>query len=88
MNIDYITELNYISNIDIESKDYWKLSEEEKNNLTNSIISQVFVTLKKDIDSVPVYLRLLDERIKFSEYHQEFELAEVYRRISKRLISF
>lgn len=66
---------------DIELNEYWSLTEDEKNYITHVVITQVFKTLQIDPDSLIIYLRLLDDRIRYSVYHEEYEHAEIYSRI-------
>ena len=71
---------------DIELEEYWTLTNEEKDNITEVVLSSIFHTLKQDINTLPIYIRLIDDRIKFSEYHQEYENAEIFNRIKKELL--
>ena len=66
---------------DIELNQYWNLKEEEKNYITHIVVTQVFQTLRREPNTLPLYLRLLDDRIDYSIYHDEYEYAEIYSRI-------
>jgi hypothetical protein len=66
---------------DLSITDYWSLNEEEKNHITDIVINQVFLTLKREPKSLSTYLRLLDDRIQKSIYHDEYEKAEIFKRI-------
>jgi hypothetical protein len=71
---------------DIDLNEYWSLTEEQKNYITQVVITQVFKTLHIDPNTLILYLRLLDDRIYYSEYHEEYEYAEIYRRIKYALL--
>jgi hypothetical protein len=71
---------------DIDIKDYWKLSDEERHNVSIVVIESIFATLKRQPDTIPLYIRLIDDRLKFAEYHDEFEQAEIFNRIKKELL--
>lgn len=83
-SVDIIDLLGDRYNIDLE--DYWSLSNEERDNITITVIDSIFNTLKRQPNSIPLYIRLIDDRLKFAEYHEEFEQAEIFNRIKKELI--
>jgi hypothetical protein len=70
---------------DIDLNEYWSLTEEQKNYITQVVITQVFKTLHIDPNTLILYLRLLDDRINYSVYNEEYEYAEIYRRIKYAL---
>ena len=71
---------------DIDIKDYWTLTDEERDNLTQTVIQSLFATLKRQPETLPIYIRLIDDRLKLSEYHDEFEQSEIFNRIKKELL--
>jgi hypothetical protein len=73
---------------DIDLNEYWSLTEDEKNYITQVVITQVFKTLHIDPNTLIIYLRLLDDRIRYAVYHEEYEHAEIYRRIRYSLLPF
>jgi hypothetical protein len=83
-SVDLLELLDDRYNIDI--KDYWSLSNEEKDNLSNIVIQSLFAILKRQPETLPLYVRLIDDRVKLSEYHDEFEQAEIFNRIKKELL--
>jgi hypothetical protein len=83
-SVDLLELLDDRYNIDI--KDYWSLSNEERDNLTQTVILSLFATLKRQPDTLPLYIRLIDDRIKFAEYHDEFEQSEIFNRIKQELL--
>jgi hypothetical protein len=86
LDIDLDTLLD--DRFDIELKQYWNLTEDEKNYITDVVITQVFRTLRIDPNTLVLYIRLLDDRILYSVYHEEYEHAEIYKRIRYSLIPF
>ena len=70
----------------IELKDYWSLSNEERDNISIVVLESIFYILKREPDTLPLYVRLVDDRVKFAEYHEEFEQAEIFNRIKKELL--
>lgn len=71
---------------DIELEEYWSLSDEEKDNLSNIVIQSIFTTLKREPATFPLYVRLIQDRVKIAEYHDQFEEAEIFNRIQKELL--
>lgn len=71
---------------DIEIEDYWRLSNEDKDNISAVIIESIFATLKREPATLPLYVRLMDDRLKYAEYHDEFEQCEIFNRIKKELL--
>jgi hypothetical protein len=70
----------------IELEEYWSLTNEEKDNVTVVVLNSIFHILQRDQNTVPMYIRLIEDRIKYSEYHQEFEHCEIFNRIKKELL--
>jgi hypothetical protein len=66
---------------DIEMKDYFKLSVEERNYLAKYLVSKIFITLIRNRESLPLYQFLLQDRLFEIEFNQEYELADLYQRI-------
>ena len=83
-SVDLMELLDDRYNIDI--KDYWTLSNEEKDNISTVVIQSFFATLKQQPETIPIYIRLIDDRVKISEYHDEYEQAEIFNRIKKELL--
>lgn len=71
---------------DIELNEYWSLTDEEKDNVTAVVLHSIFHLLQRDKTTLPMYIRLVDDRIKYSEYHEEFEHCEIFNRIKKELL--
>jgi hypothetical protein len=71
---------------DIELEEYWSLTDEDKHNVTMVVLNSIFHILQRDKKTVPMYIRLIDDRIKYSEYHEEFEHCEIFNRIKKELL--
>ena len=71
---------------DIELEEYWGLSNEEKDNLSQVVIQSIFATLKREPATFPLYVRLIHDRVKIAEYHEQYEEAEIFHRIKKELL--
>lgn len=84
MNFDLIDSLGDKYDIDIE--DYWDLSNEDKDKISIIVIQFIYGTLKHQIETLPIYIRLIDDRVKSAEYHEEYEQAEIFNRIKKELL--
>jgi hypothetical protein len=83
-SLDLLELLDDRYNMDI--KDYWSLSNKERHNLSIVVIESIFDTLKRQPETFPLYIRLIDDRVKLAEYHDEFEQAEIFNRIKKELL--
>ncbi len=83
-SLDLLELLDDRYNMDI--KDYWSLSNKERHNLSIVVIESIFDTLKREPATLPLYVRLIDDRVKLAEYHDEFEQAEIFNRIKKELL--
>jgi hypothetical protein len=75
------------SKYDIELEEYWKLPEEDKNELANLVVHQIHKGFKK-LDNLPYHLSQLDDRRLEADEDQEFERADMIKRIIKKTIEF
>lgn len=75
------------SKYDIELEDYWKLPEEDKQQLAHLVVQQVHKGVQ-NLDNLPYHLSQLDDRRLEAEYYQEYERADIIRRIIERTIEF
>jgi hypothetical protein len=75
------------SKYDIELEQYWKLSEEDKNELAGLVVKQIHKGLK-NLHNLPYHLSQLDDRRMESEEDEEFERADMIRRIMEKTIEF
>ena len=83
-SLDLLELLDDSYNIDF--KDYWTISSKERHNLSIVVIESIFATLKRQPEVLPLYIRLIDDRVKLAEYHDEYEQAEIFNRIKKELL--
>jgi hypothetical protein len=86
--IDYEIQLLLDNKYDIELQEYWKLTEEEKNTLTDLIVKVVVKNNKVDANYFEYYCSLMDDRRREAEYHNEFERADIISRIKEKLIQY
>jgi len=75
------------SKYDIELEDYWKLPEEDKQQLAYLVVQQVHKGVQ-NLDNLPYHLSQLDDRRLEAEHYQEYERADIIRRIIERTIEF
>jgi hypothetical protein len=75
------------SRYDIELEDYWKLPEEDKDELAALVVKQVHKGFK-NLDNLPYHLSQLDDRRLESVEDQEFERADMIKRIIQKTIEF
>jgi hypothetical protein len=75
------------SKYDIELQEYWKLPEEDKNQLAHLVVQQIHKGLK-NLDNLPYHISQLDDRRMESEEDEEFERADIIRRIIEKTIEF
>ena len=75
------------SRYDIELEDYWNLPEEDKDELAELVVKQVHKGFK-NLNNLPYHLSQLDDRRMESVEDQEFERADMIKRIIKKTIEF
>lgn len=75
------------SRYDIELEDYWKLAEEDKDELAALVVKQVHKGFK-NLDNLPYHLSQLDDRRLEADEDQEFERADMIKRIIQKTIEF
>jgi hypothetical protein len=75
------------SKYDIELEEYWNLSEEDKQELARLVVQQIHKGLK-NLNNLPYHLSQLDDRIMESVEDDEFERADMIRRIIEKTIEF
>jgi len=73
---------------DIQVSDYFRLSSKERNYLAILVVHTIFHKLKSDKTLVPVYIHLVNKHMHESEMQDEFELADLYKRIKRELFNF
>jgi hypothetical protein len=75
------------SKYDIELKDYWKLPEQDKNELAKLVVQQIHKGFR-NLNDLPYHISQLDDRRMESEEDEEFERADMIRRIMEKTIEF
>jgi hypothetical protein len=86
--IDYEIQLLLDNKYDIELEEYWKLTEEEKNTLTDLIVKVLVKNNRLDANYFEYYCSMMDDRRREAEYHNEFERADIISRIREKLIQY
>lgn len=75
------------SKYDIELEQYWDLSEEDKEQLAGLVVQQIHKGLK-NLNNLPYHLSQLDDRRMESVEDEEFERADMIKRIIQKTIEF
>ena len=83
----YTVDLLLDSKYDIELKDYWKLPEQDKNELAKLVVEQIHKGFR-NLNDLPYHISQLDDRRMESEEDEEFERADMIRRIMEKTIEF
>ena len=86
--IDYEIQLLLDNKYDIELEEYWKLTEEEKDSLTELIVKVLIKNNKVDANYFEYYCSLMDDRRMEAEHQNEFERADIISRIREKLMTF
>jgi hypothetical protein len=86
--IDYEIQLLLDNKYDIELEEYWKLTEEEKNTLTELIVKVLVKNNRLDANYFEYYCSMMDDRRREAEYHNEFERADIISRIREKLTQY
>ena len=81
--MDFLLDSKY----DITLEEYWNLSEQDKNELAQLIVQEIHKGFK-NLHNLPYHLSELDYRRLEAEEDQEFERADVIKRIIKKTIEF
>ena len=83
----YKVDLLLDSKYDIELKDYWKLPEQDKNELAKLVVEQIHKGFR-NLNDLPYHISQLDDRRMESVEDEEFERADMIRRIREKTIEF
>jgi galactose-1-phosphate uridylyltransferase len=86
--IDYEIQLLLDNKYDIELQEYWKLTEEEKDSLSDLIVKVLIKNNKVDANYFEYYCAMMDDRRLKAEYQNEFERADIISRIREKLIKY
>ena len=81
--IDLLLDSKY----DIELEEYWNLSDEDKNELAKLVVEQIHKGFR-NLNDLPYHISQLDDRRMESEEDEEFERADMIRRIMEKTIEF
>jgi len=84
---EYKVDLLLDSKYDIELEDYWKLPDEDKEELARLVVQQIHKGFK-NLDNLPYHISQLDDRRLESEEDQEYERADMIQRIIQKTIEF
>jgi hypothetical protein len=85
-------ELNQLLNepinekYDIPVSEYWSLPESNKQDITDSVVDNMFITLQQDPRLLHQYIFMLDAQIDNALEVELFEHADIVQRIKNKLI--
>ena len=65
---------------------YWSLPEENKQDITNSVVDNMFITLQNDPRLLHQYVFMLDTQMENALELELFEHADIVQRIKNKLI--
>jgi hypothetical protein len=71
---------------DIDINDYWSLTEDDKDRITEIVVTNVLVQLSLAPDYYPRYIELLNDSIKVAGEFEQYEKAEMLNRMKKRFL--
>ena len=86
--IDYEIQLLLDNKYDIELEQYWSLTEEEKDSLSDLIVKVLIKNNKVDANYFEYYCAMMDDRRMEAEHQNEFERADIISRIREKLIKY
>jgi hypothetical protein len=70
----------------IPVKEYWTLPESDKNDITNGVVDNMFITLQQDARLLHQYIFMLDSQMENALELELFEHADIVQRIKNKLI--
>ena len=73
---------------DIDIEDYWELPEQDKEYITDIMVKEVLSLARNKRIDISFYLSELDDRRMESEYYQEYERAEIIKRIMDKTLKY
>lgn len=71
---------------DIDISDYWSLTDEDKDRITEIVVTNVLVQLSLAPNYYPRYIELLNDSIKVAGEFENYEKAEMLNRMKKRFL--
>jgi hypothetical protein len=84
LELDIEELLNNKYNIDIEK--YWKLPEEEKNNITELLFGFILVMFDNNPSIYTTYMNLLKQSIQLKSEMNEYEKADILTRLKNKIL--
>ena len=74
--------------IDLMDKEYFQVSEQDRDSIARMVIIREFLDLKADPSSLPLYLEYLSSRIEYFKASEQYEAADFFERIKKNISFF
>lgn len=82
-NLEFLVEERY----EIPLNEYWNLSKEQKDELTEILYDIVFIILKQESVNYKFYMESLDESIELLTFNEEYEKVEILLKLKDRINS-
>jgi len=74
--------------IDLMDKEYFQVSEEDRDSIARMVIIREFLDLKADPSTLPLYVEYLGSRVEYFKASENYEAADFFERIKKQIIFF
>jgi hypothetical protein len=74
--------------IDLMDKEYFDVSEQDRDSIARMIIIKEFLDLKADPSSLPIYVEYLSSRVEHFKMIENYEAADLFERIKKQINFF
>lgn len=71
--------------IEILDKQYFDVSEEDRDSIARLIVLRELVLLQQDPASIPSYEKHLCSKIEYYESNENYEAADFFKRIKKQI---
>lgn len=70
----------------IPVKEYWSLKEKDKQEITNGVVDNMFISLQQDARLLHQYIFMLDSQMENAMELELYEHADIVQRIKNKLI--
>lgn len=74
--------------INLMDKEYFQVSEQDRDSIARMVIIREFLDLKADPSTLPIYMDYISTRIEHFKASDQYEAADFFERIKKNLILF
>ena len=71
---------------DIDINEYWTLTEEDKDHLTDIMVANILLQLTIAPEYYSQYIEQLNKRIEYAGNYDQYERADMLNRMRKKLL--